>query len=705
MALRTGDNRLESKVGSMNSKYLIPVFMLVAIGWGAEATTLDARILVTQETPSDSVSNKVAPLILEPSGGGLAEPVSNLMGTDLDGQKFDLRRYAAGSPVVIALTSTSCPLCKKYGPTLAELESEYKSRGIKFVFIGSISSDSADEARLTCSELGLVGPYIMDGNQALVRALRAESTTEVFVLDRQLNLRYRGAVDDQYGLGYTKPQPTQNFLREALQAVIDEQPIKISRTTAPGCKIALPDSSSPRPLNYHRDVERIVQNHCVECHREGGVGPFSLVTADEVSAHAGMIMDVVRSGTMPPWFAAEMEDDPHRWANDAAMPESEKQTLIAWLESEQVLGDVRFAPTPRTFESEWEMGTPDLVVRLPQRNRVQSRGYMDYVHQRIPMTHTQDLWFNGVEIRPTAREVVHHVLVYALDRNKRDVEIDESSHFLAAYAPGNSVQVFPDGLAKRLPANCDLLVQMHYTPNGRATHDQTEIGFQFQENPPESEVMVIGIADTRLGILPNAAFHQEGTTFDIKQPATVTAFFPHMHLRGKAFRFSLKRATPSSDDSDESEIILDVPNYDFNWQLEYRLLNPLQLNAGDVLEVTGWFDNSRENPSNPNPETTVRWGKQTDEEMLIGYVEYLRPATGGGLAQDAPRRERRARRNAQQVSPAAAFERYDKNKDGVLSPDESPRPQLFELADENKDGQVTPRELEAAWSRLTGQGR
>jgi thiol-disulfide isomerase/thioredoxin len=580
-------------------------FLLV--GWVAAQES-------AQDTGDSGPGRKVAPTVVDVPSELIGKPQVNFKATDIFGQGFDLRRFAAGSPVVIALTSTTCPLCKKYGPTLAGLETAFLPRGVKFVFINSIATDSLEDAKQVYQELGWRGPMLLDRNQELVTGLFATSTTEVFLLDQELMLRYRGAVDDQYGLGYTKPQPQTEYLKVAIEQLLSDQPVSPTQTTSPGCRIVAA-TTAERPLEFHRDVARIVQNHCVECHRSGGVAPFALETPEQLVAHAGMIGEVVANRTMPPWFAAADQQRPHLWINDAALTEREQQVLIKWLESDQALGDSEVGPVPRVFESQWAIGTPTLEVRLPQRNRVRSSGYMDYLHQRIAMTHEVDQWIQAVEIRPTAPEVVHHVLVYAIPRGSNDVDIDERSHFLAAYAPGNNKAVFGDGFAKKLPANHDLLVQLHYTPNGRATFDQTAIGFRLSDAPPEHEIKVHGIANTDIRIPAGAGNHPEVATLTVPRGAYLTAFFPHMHLRGKAFRFEheTKQGTQS---------LLDVPQYDFNWQLEYRLLNPRLVRRGEQIVVTGWFDNSAANPSNPDSTKPVRWGKQTYEEMLIGYIEY-----------------------------------------------------------------------------------
>jgi len=631
----------------------------------------------------EPAATRVAPQPVTELAANMDQPAPQLLATDLDGRAFNLRQYAAGSPVVVALTSTTCPLCRKYGPTLAGLEQKFRDQGVKFVYVVSIATDALDDARRLREELGWTGPVLLDRNQELVQALQAETTTEAFLYDQELTLRYRGAVDDQYGLGYTKPMASTDYLSQAVQQLLQGEKIAIRQTTSPGCRIQLPSPSSERPLEYYRDIARIVQNHCVDCHRTNGIGPFPLETPTQLIAHAGMVSEVVGNGSMPPWFAAADPARPHRFINEATLTANERERLKRWLDGEQTLGEPEVGPIERKFETDWSIGTPDLVVQLPQSNRIRSTGFMDYLHQKIELSHTEDRWIQAVEVRPTAPEVVHHVLVYALPRGSRQLEVDERSHFLAAYAPGNSKQIFPLGLAKKLPANHDLVLQMHYTPNGRATSDQTEIAFRFADSPPAHEILVTGIANTGLRIQPGANHHPETAELTVPQSAVVTAFFPHMHLRGKAFRMELETAAGR-------ENLLEVPRYDFNWQLEYRLLNPLNLSAGDRILVTGWFDNSSENPYNPDPSVLVGWGPQTKDEMLIGYVEYYYTEQ-----LNTPLQQPRQRATAEQM-----FERLDRNGDGVIDRQELNRQAIFDMIDADGDGRLTLEEVQAAWPRL-----
>jgi hypothetical protein len=380
-------------------------------------------------------------------------------------------------------------------------------------------------------------------------------------------------------------------------------------------------------------VSRILQNNCIDCHRKGGVAPFSMESPDDVASHRGAIRRVVEQGIMPPWFAAPPpSDEESPWANDRSLAARDKEDLLAWLKGGTPLGDPADAPLSRRFPETWSIGEPDAVVQIPKPIEVKAEGKMPYRNVEVETDFGEDKWVRAMEVQPTAREVVHHVLVFVLppaepgekplDRLKR--RLDERRGFFAVYVPGNNVLVYPDGFAKPLPRGATVHFQIHYTPSGTATRDQTRLGLAFAKEAPRHEVKCVGIADVRLKIPPGAEDHKEKGTIPVPMDVRLLSFMPHMHVRGKAFRYEVM--LPGG----KREVLLDVPRYDFNWQLQYRLAEPREIPKGSRVEAVGWFDNSEKNPANPEPTKTVRWGPQTDDEMLLGYVEYYVPSEGGG---------------------------------------------------------------------------
>jgi hypothetical protein len=283
---------------------------------------------------------------------------------------------------------------------------------------------------------------------------------------------------------------------------------------------------------------------------------------------------------------------------------------------------------PRHFNNEWMIGKPDVVYQIPRPVQVKAEGIMPYQTQTVETEFAEDRWARGYEIQPTARAVVHHVIVRVHPKGTALKEAgDGADGFFAAYVPGNSFRLLPEGFAKRLPAGSKISFQIHYTPNGHATQDQMKIGFVFAPQPPQYEVHVASLAKPSLNIPPGDANHIEVAETPLPSNMMFMSFMPHMHVRGKAFKYEI--ITPDG----KTETLLDIPRYDFNWQIQYQYSQPKFIPGGSTVRITATFDNSTGNPANPDPTKTVRWGQQTYEEMMIGYVEHFTPYAAGKVAQ------------------------------------------------------------------------
>ena len=474
-------------------------------------------------------------------------------------------------------------------------------------------------------------------------------------------------------------------------AAINRKPLLVAATQAPGCPLDLEEISiNSEGVTYHNRISRILQARCLECHREGGAAPFSLESYDGVVAQSASIRQAIERGVMPPWFAAMPEKgQPSHWANDKSLAESEKGDLLFWLSHGKPAGRPEDAPVPREFPEGWRIGQPDLIVQLPAAMPVKASGVMPYQDVIVETGLTEDKWVRAMEIRPTAPEVVHHVLAFLLppaNRSKPEADRragdDEAGGFFMAYAPGHDPMNLSEGFAKKLPAGSRLKFQMHFTPNGTATQDQTRLGMIFTSQEPAHVVNVSGIANPRLSIPPGADNHPITATQTVPADTTIMAFFPHMHLRGKSFKYEAVYA------DGRTQTLLDVPRYDFNWQLSYRLAEPMELPKGTVLKLTGWYDNSKNNPANPDPTKTVKWGPQTYDEMMIGYVEYYTSGSVESALSAIPNLE-------------ATFRSFDRNSDGKLSDDEFPpnwKDRLLKL-DSNGDQAVTLEEIQQGLRR------
>ena len=670
--------------------------------WSVLATVL-GMVGGTATALADAPSPLAPPAPVDARSMGIGRFVDDATGVELDETQRSWRAGRGERLTVIALTSVTCPLCRKFGPALARIESAFSDRGVKFVYVNVSGLDSTEAMRKQVADLGFKGLYLNDRDGAIAAALGARTTTEIFVIDARNTLVYRGPVSDQYGVDFTLDAPRQRLLESALEASLDGRLPAIAALASPGCAIEPRQSTVPAPsvpaVTYARDISRIMQNNCVECHRAGGPGPFALDSFEAVSARATMIRAVTQEGTMPPWFAAPMHGadgsaKPSPWANDRSLTAAEKQRIVAWIESGKPEGDRAELPAPRTFaDGVWRIGTPDAIVQLPKPIAIKADGFMAYQTVVVSTNLAEDRWVKAVQIVPTDPSVVHHVLVFALDevdaqnpRVRRRLAAEEAGGYWAAYVPGNDHVIHGPGFARRLPARSSLLFQIHYTPNGTATSDRMKLGMVFADEPPRHVVRTASIADRSIKIPPGAPNHRESAQVRIPADARILAFMPHMHVRGKAYRYELEPA-----DGGERHTLLDIPAYDFNWQLRYELREPLVVERGATLHGTAWYDNSEGNPANPDPTKTVRWGPQTVDEMMLGYIEYylvnedplhpeeLEPGS-------APNRG--PGQGARGITFDRLLLRFDANKDGTISEDEVPENLLpqFRRLDRTSNG-------------------
>lgn len=560
------------------------------------------------------------PKPLKPGAHGVGVLVPDLEYTDLDGATGKLSDHADKKALVIAYTNASCPLCKRYGPKLARMAKAWAKRDVVFLFVNPTPGEDRDVVRAARKAFGLPGTYVIDEGQRFSQALRARTTGEAFVLDPARTVIYRGAIDDQYGVGYALEAPSRHYLESALEALLAGRVPEFQAMTAPGCTLELsPRKPTASEVTWHKDVQRIVQNRCQTCHRAGENGPFELMKHEQAKTHAAMIRYVVEEKLMPPWFATDESLAMH---NDHSLSARERAVMLAWIEAGCPKGDPKDAPRPRTFTEGWKIGTPDAVLQIPRPVKVPAEGTVRYQWQTLKTEFKEDKWIEAFEIRPTAPQVVHHVLVFALyprehpryreqPRNHQGL----NGYFVAA-VPGQTAFRFPSGTARYLPKGTRLQFQLHYTTNGEAVTDQTRVGLIFAKDKPAHEMRTAGLANLGIVIPPGAENHKQGTSRVLPVASRLYGFTPHMHVRGKAFRY--EALLPGG----ERKLLLDIPRYDFNWQLHYRLAEPLDVPAGTRLIATAWYDNSDKNPANPDPTKIVRWGNQTWEEMMIGYVDW-----------------------------------------------------------------------------------
>jgi len=520
--------------------------------------------------------------------------------------------------IVVLFLGTECPINNAYLPRLAELHKTFDSQGVQFFAINSNQHDTPKAIAEHAKEHAIPFPVLRDVQQKVADQFGAQRVPEAFVLDGQRKIVYQGRIDDQYGIGYQKPQPTKHDLSDAIQAVLAGKNVSEAKTTVAGCYI----TRAPRPkgeptITFTKQVSRILQNNCQECHRRGNIGPMPLLTYQDASAWSSMIREVVEEKRMPPWHA----DPKHgKFRNDRSLSKKDYDTLLAWIDQGCAKGDDKDSPEPRHYSEGWINGKPDVVFTMPKEFTVPAKtpkGGVKYQIFVVPTNFDEDKWAQAIEVRPGAKAVVHHVIVYVVEGRKKGANTDGiGKGMLAAYAPGDLGAVYPVGAAKKIPKGATLAFQVHYTPNGIEQTDRSSVGIIFAKEPPKNEVNTRAIAQQVLLIPPGADSYATNSVATFKENTLVWALFPHMHLRGKSFEYRV--VYPDG----KTETLLSVPKYDFGWQVSYRFAEPLKLPAGTRIECKALFDNSKNNFNNPDPSKWVFWGNQTWEEMMIGFVDY-----------------------------------------------------------------------------------
>ena len=554
----------------------------------------------------------------------VGDAIESFQLTDYQGREWTAGELFGEKGTVIAFLGTQCPIAKQYSKRIATLESKFRDQGIRFIAVDSNVQDSLAEMAAHAKRFDLQIPFLKDPNQRVADLCGATRTPEVCVLDAKRVLRYRGRIDDQYGIGYSKEEPTKNELRDAIESIVSGEPVSVSSAAAPGCLIGRSIKSSANTTlettTYAEHIAPILQARCVACHREGDIGPMDLTSYDDVAAWADMIVEVTQDRRMPPWHA---NPEYGHFSNDRRLSEQEMQLIADWARNGAPRGDSAKEPAKLAFNDGWLLPEePGLVVPMADKPyKIPARGEVKYQYFVTDLKNDKELWFRGMEVVPGNREVVHHILIFAREKGSRRQEPGGERSFLAGYVPGTRAEMMPAGYAKRIPPNSQLIFQVHYTPNGSPQQDLSRVGFVVADpSTITHEIITSSAVNPRFRIPPGDADYRTTAMLPERLPeCELLAMSPHMHVRGKSFRYTLVNPDKSR------EILLDVPRYDFNWQTEYRLAEKRILPKGARIFCEAVFDNSENNLNNPNPKSWVTWGDQTYEEMMIGYFHYAVP--------------------------------------------------------------------------------
>lgn len=392
---------------------------------------------------------------------------------------------------------------------------------------------------------------------------------------------------------------------------------------------------------FTKDVAPILDKNCVVCHRSGDIAPMSLTSYEEVRPWAKSIKAQIAIGKMPPWHSTE----PHgTFSNDRRLTAQEKETLIAWVDHGAPKGDPKDLPPVPAFAEGWEIGKPDTVLTMEKAYAVPAAGTVRYQYAQIPTGFTEDKWVQAIEVRPGVRSVVHHILVFCKEPEGKlarppftpvvpkmpafgTADGDKSPGVLiATTAPGTNAMAFPEGTAIKIKAGSILTLQIHYTANGKPAEDRSSVGLIYAKQPPQQEMRTSAFMNPMFTLPAGDPNKEVDSAIEFTEDSHIYAIFPHTHVRGKDWSYQV--VYPDG----RKEQVLSVPHYDFNWQTYYIFTKPLAVAKGTRLEAVAHYDNSENNPANPDPKVAVHWGEQTWQEMQYTGLTFTvdAPIAGAG---------------------------------------------------------------------------
>ncbi|MEE6247688.1 MAG: redoxin domain-containing protein [Pseudomonadota bacterium] len=633
-------------------------------------------------------------LVLSTSGVQ-AMRVDNFVLLDHKGDAHDLYYHKNASAIVIMVQGNGCPIVRNALTDYKALRDQFADAGTQFFMLNSNLQDRRETIAAEAEKYGIDMPVLHDETQLIGESLDLVRTGEILVIDpKTWQIAYRGPINDRQVYERQKNEASEHFAADAIDAVLAGEPVALAKRDAIGCLINFAQKNKAHEqISYAETIAPMLQEKCVVCHTEGGLGPWAMSDYNMVRGFAPMIREVVRTKRMPPWHA-----DPHIgvFKDDKSLSIEQKQTLVHWIEAGAPRGE---GPDPlaevKITQTQWPLGEPDLVLNIPEYT-IPASGVVEYKFPRVKNPLDVGVWVRAATVLPGDREVVHHILAGSIDADtsaqKRNSGVFDN--YLIGYAPGNESNVFPVDTGVYIAPGGEFTFQLHYTPVGRETIDRSKIGLYFHQEQPKNFYRQDVVINPAINIPANTARHQEVSYYEFDRPAEIHDLVPHSHYRGVASKFEIVHA------DGRKETILSVPNYDFNWQRTYEFVEPKRVEAGARLVHTTWYDNSANNPGNPDPNINVPWGLQSWDEMLYGAFSY----TYVDETTEAPVHDKALAETTQMVG----F--MDKDFDGKLSWTELPGylkrriGKRFEQADINSDGGLSIREMHQLQQMQRSQG-
>lgn len=487
-------------------------------------------------------------------------------------------------------------------PDFQALKQRYEEQGVEFFLINPVGGQDRTLVRTEMEKLGVDIPVLMDDTQVISEALGIRQTGEVLLYDpKQFSVVFRGPVGSE--------------LESAIQAMIAEEPVAIAQLDVNGDPVSYPFRN--QTVSYVDEIAPLIADNCAECHRDGGVAPFAMDSYTMIKGWSPMIREVVMTKRMPP-----AQVDPHigNFTNAMNLSDSEVQKLITWIEAGSPQDGDSDPLTELSWpESEWAFGEPDYVIEIPTQ-QIPATGVLDYIYLTVPIEIEEDKWVRASQYVPGDRSVLHHT-VHDLIGPDGVRNSPLNSARITAYVPGGAPRHEEPNTGGILRKGSAIRLNLHYTTNGKETTDSSRIGLWFYPEgviPEERMSGQCACIFTR-DWTPIPAYHpnfEQTKSIEIPRDAYLYGHYAHMHFRGKYMRFYADYPDGSREE------LINIANYSYNWQLNYEYEEPKFVPAGTRITAVGAFDNSAQNPANPDPGREVVWGEQSWDEMFFGSTRW-----------------------------------------------------------------------------------
>ncbi|MBS0333692.1 MAG: redoxin domain-containing protein, partial [Proteobacteria bacterium] len=533
-----------------------------------------------------------------PTAAMASTRVDNFMLVDQNLEAHELYRLADAPAIVLVTQQNGDAVVQKLAPQINKIAADYGAKRVEFMMINSSLKDSMESIQAEATKAGYKVPVLMDDKQIIGESLGVTRSAEALVINpKTWTVTYRGAVSGLPG---------------ALDDLLGGKTAPVAGPASAGAQIAFGGATK---VSYAKDVAPILEAKCVACHEDGGIGPMAFNNYAMVKGFAPMIREVIRTDRMPPYHA-----DPRvgHFSDSKRLSPDEIKTIVHWVDAGAPRGEGTdpLGAVKHVAEA-WPLGKPDLILNIPSY-KVPASGVVDYQRPFTVNPTTEGHWIRATSVKPGDRQAVHHVLTGWIPQVPAGKTSNEGMwrQSVGRYAVGSEADVFDGDVGTFLPPGGAVGFQMHYTPYGKETTDSSEIGVYFRKNPPKYIMRQTVISDPGIDIPANAGHHMEMAYQEFPKDALLYDAFVHAHYRATASDLWLQ--TPDG----KKKLLLALPRYDFNWQRAYTFAEPVKIPAGSRLIARYWYDNSKRNPHNPDPNIEVTWGEQSFQEMLFTQVDF-----------------------------------------------------------------------------------